>query len=167
MPLPRWSPLLAAMLLGLAAPAGAPRVEVAARGSLPVVDGDHLVLAVALEVKNPAAAPLTVRAVDYVVSVQGQRLFAGTAQGFPLAPGASQELPVAGFTEGPAEAEVLSRLQGTTRFSYRVAGTVRAAGPDAVAADVPFVASGEADTPEEVAEAGKRIGPGRYSLLNY
>lgn len=164
-------PVLAALLLPLvtaAVAAGLP-VEVSLKSPLAVMDGAHLVFAFELQARNVGPATLQVRSVDYVVSVQGTRFFSGTAQGLSLAPGSARPVQVAGFSAGPAEAQVLARLRNTQRYTYRVTGTLHAVAPSGAPLELAFVASGEGVTPDDVAaQDGKaRTGPGRYSLLNY
>ena len=162
-----------AQVLGLvaaatAAVAAAPELSVSARNPLPISsDGEHLIFSFELATRNAGAAPAQVKGVDYTVTIEGVRFFAGNAQGFTVEADSERTTPIAGFSiEG--ERQILAALRGSERFKFQVTGVVHLRAEGGSVKDQAFTASGGGATPDEIAQAPeRRTAAGRYSLLSY
>lgn len=150
--------------LGAAASSDGAALRVEARTPQAVIDGDAVVFS--FELAALSAVPLTVRAVEYSVAIEGAPLFSGSAQGFALPAGAEKGTLVAGFGTPARSRAVMAKMAGKERFGFVVRGTVRATGAEGTALDLPFLASGTAATPEDLA-APKPKQPLGHSLLAY
>ena len=149
--------------MAAAAPA-TPPPSVSARNGQAVVEGGQLIFV--FDLLATSAEALSVRSVDYSVSLEGASLFAGQAQGFSMPAHAERSVSVAGFGEPQRALAVLDRIEGSQKFSWRVRGTLHAVSAAGIALEVPFSSSDVAQTPEIQHERTAQAALS-HSLLNY
>jgi hypothetical protein len=129
-------------------------------------DGEHLIFAFELAAANGGNELVSIRAIDYSVSIQGTRFFSGTAQGSIIEPAGERAFPIAGFTAGDDEERIVAALRGTEGYSFRVSGVLHLRTRDGGLRDQPFASEGHDTTPEKLAVPRPKPMWSSYSLLS-